>query len=246
MAKLGPAFYDDDAVWAAYVRTREAWPDNPNDTLERPILRELIGDLSGLRILDLGCGAAGFGVTALAEGARAYLGVDGSRNMIERAEASLAGIEGGTVVSADLEAWTPPVAAFDLVVSSLVLHYIANLDAVFARAFAALAPGGRFICSVEHPVIIAADCGGRSGPCPDCLVDDYFAVGSRDASWLGEKVVKHHRTIEGYVAALQRAGFVFERLRESAPERRRFSDEAEYARRLRAPLFLFLSGRRLL
>src|SRR4051794_34221915 len=41
VAKSGPAFYDDDAVFAAYTRTREAWPDNPNDTLEQPILRAL-------------------------------------------------------------------------------------------------------------------------------------------------------------------------------------------------------------
>ena len=242
MAKRGPAFYDDAVVFAAYTRTREAWPDNPNDTLEQPILRELTGDLAGRRILDLGCGAAAFGVRALAAGARSYLGVDGSRNMVARAEAALAGAKGGVVVHADLETWAAPAEAFDLAISSLVLHYVADLDALLRRVVGALAPGGRFVCSVEHPVLTAADCGGRSGPCPDCLVDDYFVVGPREASWLGGRVVKHHRTVEGYVAALQGAGFVLDRLRESAPERARFVDEAEYARRRRAPLFLFLSG----
>ena len=241
MAKRGPAFYDDDAVFAAYNRTREAWPDNPNDTLEQPVMRDLAGDLTGQRILDLGCGAAGFGVRALAAGARSYLGVDGSRSMVARAESALAG-SGGTVVCADLETWVAPVEAFDLAVSSLTLHYVAGLAEVLDWVFAALAPGGRFVCSVEHPIFTASDCGGRSGPCPDCLVDDYFVVGPREASWLGEKVVKYHRTIEGYVAALQATGFTLDRLRESTPDRARFADEAEYARRLRAPLFLFLRG----
>lgn len=241
MAMRGAAFYDDDDVFAAYNRTREEWPDNPNDTLEQPIIRELAGDLTDRRILDLGCGAAGFGARALADGARAYLGVDGSRNMVARAEATLTG-SGGTVVHADLETWAAPVGAFDLTVSSLVLHYVADLEGVLARVFAALLSGGRLVMSVEHPIFTAADCGGRSGPCPDCLVDDYFVVGPREASWLGERVVKHHRTIEGYVTALQGAGFVIDRLRESAPERERFVDEEEYRRRLRAPLFLFLSG----
>jgi SAM-dependent methyltransferase len=177
-------------------RTREAWPDNPNDTLERPIMTELVGDLVGRRILDLGCGAAAFGVRAFAAGAQSYLGVDGSRNMIDRARASLRD-GGGAVVLEDLETSTAPAEAFDLVVSSLVLHYIADLNGVLTRAFAALAPGGQFVCSVEHPVLTAADCGGRSGPCPDCLVDDYFTVGRREASWLGETVVKHHPSSQG-------------------------------------------------
>lgn len=241
MAMRGATFYDDDAVFAAYNRTREAWSDNPNDTQEQPVIRELAGDLAGRRILDLGCGAAGFGARALADGARAYLGVDGSRNMVARAESTLAG-GNGTVVHADLETWVAPVGAFDLAVSSLALHYVADLEAVLARVFAALTPGGRIVISVEHPVFTAADCGGRSGPCPDCLVDDYFVVGPREAMWLGERVIKHHRTVEGYVDALQEAGFVLDRLRESAPERARFIDEAEHSRRMRAPLFLFLSG----
>lgn len=244
MAKRGPDFYDDDAVFLSYSQTRQGWPDNPNDTLEQPLMQELTGDLAGLRILDLGCGAAGFGATALAEGARSYLGVDASRNMIERARKAMADVMNGSVVHADLETWIPPVAAFDLVVSSLALHYVAGLDAVLDRAFAALAPGGRFVCSIEHPILTAAHCGGGSGSHPGCMVSDYFATGLREALWLGETVVKYHRTVEGYVAALQRAGFVFERLRESAPERGRFTDEAEYARRMCFPLFLFLGGRK--
>lgn len=242
MARHGPAFFDDAAVFSAYTRTRETWPDNPNDTLEQPVIRELAGDLADRRILDLGCGAAAFGVHALAAGAGSYLGVDGSRTMIARADAALAGVARGTAVRADLETWAAPVEGFDLAISSLVLHYVADLRAVLGRVFEALVPGGRFVCSVEHPIFTAADCGGRSGPCPDCLVDDYFVVGPREAAWLGGRVVKYHRTIEAYVAAIQGAGFVLDRLRESAPERARFADEAEYARRMRAPLFLFLSG----
>lgn len=162
--------------------------------------------------------------------------------MLARATATLAAIAAGTVVHGDLETWTPPTASFDLAVSSLVLHYLADLAPLLGRVFRALVPGGRFVCSVEHPIFTAADCGGRAGPCPDCPVDDYFVVGPRETSWLGGRVVKYHRTVEAYVAAFQGAGFVLDRLRESAPERARFTDAAEYERRLRAPLFLFLSG----
>ena len=54
------AFYDNPEVRSLYFAHRDR-PDNPNDTLERPIFLELAGDLAGLDILDLGCGDAAFG-----------------------------------------------------------------------------------------------------------------------------------------------------------------------------------------
>jgi len=161
--------------------------------------------------------------------------------MVAAARQTLAGT-GGEVVHATLEDWEYPAAAFDLAVSSLTLHYLADADAIFARVFRSLAPGGRFVFSVEHPVITSTDRGWASGPRGAWLVDDYFAVGPRETAWLGGRVVKHHRTVEGYFAALQGAGFAVDCLRESHPRRDRFADEAEFARRLRIPLFLFLRG----
>jgi predicted TPR repeat methyltransferase len=170
MAMHGPEFYDDAAVFAAYVALR-AGPDSPNDTLEQPILRELAGPLADRRILDLGCGAAGFGRHALASGCAAYVGVDGSRNMVAAARQALAGTP-GTVLEANLERWEPPVTACDL-------------EAVVARAARALVPGGRLVVSVEHP-IVTCTAGGWSAPAREtALVDDYFASGPRDTTWLG-------------------------------------------------------------
>lgn len=49
----GPEFYDDGAVFAEYT-ARRLRPDNPNDTMEKPVLLELLGELAGKRILDKG------------------------------------------------------------------------------------------------------------------------------------------------------------------------------------------------
>lgn len=236
----GPAFYDDNEVFATYWASRER-PDNPNDTLERPILLELIGDLQDLRILDLGCGSATFGEYALAHGAHSYVGVEASHNMAEAARETLTGTT-GRVEHAVMEAWPYPEAAFDLVVSSLVLHYVAELDEVFTGVHRALVAGGRFVFSVEHPIITSCARAWQSIQRQDWIVDDYFVVGPRETLWLGGEVIRQHRTVEGYVATLQAAGFVLDRLRESHPQRERFVDEAEYERRLRIPLFLFLAG----
>ena len=243
MGSDGPAFYDDDERFARYV-TQRARLDNPNDTLEAPVIDGLVGDPASLRVLDLGCGDGRFGRVLLERGAARYVGVEGSRRMAEAARRMLCGTA-GDVVEADLEEWPMPRAAFDLVVSRLVLHYLADLAPVLRRAADALVPGGRCVLSVEHPVITSCARGWPPGqPRRDWIVDDYFEVGARDTEWLGGEVRKYHRTVEDYFTALQRAGFTVEALRESRPERARFVDDDTYARRCRIPLFLFLAGRR--
>lgn len=76
MALEGPAFYDDEGIFATYSAGRQR-PYNANDTLEKPIFDELVGDLTGRRILDLGCGDGGFGREALQAGCLSYLGLEG-------------------------------------------------------------------------------------------------------------------------------------------------------------------------
>jgi SAM-dependent methyltransferase len=240
----GPDFYDDQAVFASYMAARQR-RDNPNDTLERPVMLELAGDLAGRRVLDLGCGDAGFGREVLARGGRAYLGVEGSQNMAAAGRATLAGTA-GELAHCPLEQWQAPTEAFDLAVARLSLHYLAELAPVFAQVYRALVAGGRFVFSVEHPVITSCDRGWPAGTQrQDWVVDDYFVTGARETSWMGGAVCKYHRTVEDYFGALQQAGFLVEQLRESRPQREQFADEQNYQRRRRIPLFLFLAGRKL-
>jgi len=241
VALEGPAFYDDDAVFKTYTVRRQRH-DNPNDTLEKPVILELAGDLANQRILDLGCGDAAFGQEALAQGCRSYLGVEGSFNMANAAQQGLTGTC-GKIVHATIESWDYPAEAFDLVISRLVLHYIEDIDAVFKQIYKSLVSGARLIFSVEHPVITSCDRGWqRDGPRQDWLVDDYFNTGQRITSWMGGQVIKYHRTIEDYFVSLQRAGILVASLREAVPQRELFESADIYQRRRRIPLFLIMAG----
>jgi hypothetical protein len=71
MSTYGSAFYDQDVVFASYTAHRHQ-PDNPPDTLEKPVFLDLVGAVAGLRILDLGCGTALFGREALEQGCQLY------------------------------------------------------------------------------------------------------------------------------------------------------------------------------
>jgi SAM-dependent methyltransferase len=186
---------------------------------------------------------AALGRVLLDAGCRRYVGVDGSEAMVRAARATLDGTA-GEVVRCDIEDFRPEPGAFDVVVSRLALHYVEDLAAVLEACRIGLARGGRLVFTVMHPVITSHDARATTEELrTDWIVDDYFARGPRQQDWLGGTVVWHHRTVEDYVAALARAGFALTALRECPPQRERFTDEAEYARRRRIPLFLLLAAR---
>ncbi len=239
----GPDFFDDDSVFATYAAMRER-ADSPNETMEAPVFYELVGDVRGQRILDLGCGSGSLGRELLARGAGSYVGVDGSRNMAAAARSTLEGTS-GIVVEQRVETWEYPSSTFDLVVSRLALHYVAEIGPLLASVARALVDGGKLVFSVEHPVITSCARGWKEGTARrDWLVDDYFDAGPRVTSWLGGRVQKYHRTVEDYFAATRAAGFAVEQLCEAGPRPQLFADGETYQRRRRIPLFLIICGKK--
>jgi SAM-dependent methyltransferase len=236
--KRGPDFFDDPTVFEIYL-ARRTDAGSANETLERPVMDELIGDLKGLKILDLGCGDGQIGFDALKKGSRKYVGVEGSKNMARLARNTLNDTE--AIIHHELiEDWDFPEAEFDLVISRLALHYLENLRDVFARVYHTLLPGGRFIFSVEHPVITSSDQARQAGGLRQAwIVDDYFVTGERQTHWMGAEVIKYHHTIEDYFMGLRSAGFMINEVRESRPQKGIFRNEETYRRRLRIPLMLF-------
>jgi len=240
----GPSFYDDNEAFATYMRHRRQRNETPNDTLEKPDLLDLIGSVAGLRILDLGCGDAGIGRELLEAGASAYLGLEPSQNMLAEARQTLAGTVGETV-QATIEDWEYPASTFDLAISRLALHYIEDVETPFRQVFRTLTPGGRFVFSVEHPVITSCNRALPPGTKrQDWIVDEYHLPGLRIIKWLGQDVVRYHRTVEAYFGTLQQAGFLIEGLREACPRRELFQSEETYLRRRRIPLMLLMAARK--
>lgn len=231
-------FYDRPEVRTRYLAHR-ARSDNPNDTLERPIFLELAGDLSNLDIIDLGCGDALFGKEALLRGAQSYIGVEVSKAMVDIALETLTGTS-GRIHHESIETWKVQGEQADLISSRLALNYVENLKPVFQEVYKALRPGGRMILSLEHPVITSNFASLAAGRRTAWLVDNYFKSGARVHLWLGQEITKYHHTLEEYLDLIVDAGFELERIRESRPQKSNFLSEAEYERRLRIPLFLFV------
>ena len=240
MENRGASAYNDDQFLKNYI-TRRNREESPNNIIEKPILLEMIGEVQGKKVLDLGCGDAKFGVELLQKGCISYDGVEGSENMAKEATKTLNGTEGKVHLSS-IETWNFQTGNYDLVVSRLALHYLAELKDIFQETHKSLGSNGRFIFSVQHPVLTSSiKSAAASSSKTDWIVDDYFNSGERVEPWIDKKVVKYHRTIEEYYQLLKQTGFRIEDIREGTPRVEEFNSESEYKRRMRIPLFLLFS-----
>jgi ubiquinone/menaquinone biosynthesis C-methylase UbiE len=236
--------YDDPAFFAGYSqlrRSREGLAGAP----EWPTLRSMLPPLAGTRVLDLGCGFGAFARWAREMGAASVLGVDRSENMLARARAQTQD-PGVTYALADIEHLALPEAAFDLVYSALVLHYIADFGAVCATIRRLLVPDGRLVFSIEHPLFTAPrhpewrteTDGTRVWP-----LNDYLLEGRRVTEWITPGVVKYHRTVASYMNSLLAQGFHLVRLEEWAPNQEQIAAHPEWADEVHRPPFLLLAAR---
>jgi SAM-dependent methyltransferase len=161
--------------------------------------------------------------------------------MVKEATKNLNGTEGKVHLSS-METWNFQTENYDLVISRLALHYLAELKDIFQEAHNSLGSNGRFIFSVQHPVLTSSiKSAAASSSKADWIVDDYFNSGERVELWIDKKVVKYHRTIEEYYQLLKQVGFRIEDIREGTPRVEEFSSDSEYKRRMRIPLFLMFS-----
>lgn len=235
--------YDQADFFAAYSRLPRS-EKGLDAAPEWPVLRGWLGDLSGARVLDLGCGFGWFCRWARGVGASEVLGLDLSRNMLAAARA--AGADAAIrYETADLE--TAPIApgAWDLIYSSLALHYVAGIDPLFARIAAGLRPGGRFTFTVEHPLYTAPSAPGfrEIDGCRVWPLDRYLDAGPRTTDWLAPGVVKQHRPIGAYLAALLAAGLRLEHFEEWAPSLSQIRDNPTWTQGRDCPYFLLVSAR---
>lgn len=183
-------------------------------------LRQLLPDFAGKRVLDLGCGYGWHCIYAAEGGARSVLGTDISQRMLEVAKAKTAAPQVEYRLAA-MEDLAFPAGSFDVVLSSLALHYVRDFGALAAKIAGWLSAGGDFVFSVEHPVFTAEgsqdwyrDGDGKILHFP---VDNYYCEGERDALFLGEHVVKYHRTLTTYLDTLLQNGLTLRRVVEPQP-----------------------------
>ncbi|NUW37609.1 methyltransferase domain-containing protein [Nonomuraea sp. SMC257] len=206
-----------------------------NAYTDRPAMLELAGDVSGTRILDVGCGAGHYAAELSARGAR-VVGIEGSATLLRHAQARVNGH--AELLLHDLE--TPldfaDDASFDGVVCALVYEHVRDRMRLLGELRRVLRPGGWLLMSTTHPTADWRHFGGS-----------YFSHDWRDLP-LGDSGLSIHyqrMPLETFLGELLTAGFVLERLVEPRPVAGlREIDEAAYDKLHRAPSFLAVRLRR--
>lgn len=141
-------------------------PDSLDRLLDWPAQKRLLGDVSGKRVLDLGCGN-GYKSLAMAEqGAAAVVGVDISKPFIDdlRARDLPEHIQFEVGDVNDLAGLDCLVAdSFDLVTCFQAVGYADDPVGFFTAIRALLAPDGVFLLTRSHPFRFAVEKADRFG-----------------------------------------------------------------------------------
>lgn len=200
-------------MWRAYDDMGEAFAAHAetsvyNALYDRPAVLDAAGDVTGLAVLDAGCGPGIYAAELLRRGA-VVTAVDASDAQLELARERLG--DSARVLRAVLGEPLPFDAdSFDLVICALVIHYVADRQAAFAEFHRVLRPGGRAVVSTQHPTTDWLRKGGS-----------YFAVREEEDVWLtpgGPHRVRFWREpLTTLTEAATAAGFVIRRLVQPLP-----------------------------
>jgi SAM-dependent methyltransferase len=200
---------------------------------ERPYMLRHLPDLTGKTVLDLGCGTGFYSHFALGKGAR-VISVDASERMIEHTNLRCGGKNEFFVHDLAEPFFFVGDSSVDVVICSLVFHYIERWDPVLAEIYRTLKPGGLCLVSTHHPVNDYVH-SGESG---------YFETRMIEDLWRGFSppiTVKYFvRPLSEYLRPFLHSDFTIRKIDEPMPTPElEQSEPGMYDRLSERPTFLF-------
>jgi len=218
--------------------------------IEVPYILELIGDVRGKKVLDVGCGTGFYSLWLSEKGAK-VLGIDSSEEMIKIAKekASKKMLDAKFSIG-DITDLRIEDSVFDVVLSTLVLMDVKELDKAVGELVRVTRNGGDIVISVQHPIITAGDWERESGQKLFRKLDDYFMERELEVVWEGEKKEQvtfkyYHRSLQAYTQPFLERGCVLTHLIEPYPhEAYMILNPREYEDTKRIPHFIIFKFRK--
>ncbi|MFE9968076.1 class I SAM-dependent methyltransferase [Streptomyces sp. NPDC005525] len=114
---------------------------------------DLVGDVTGLHVLDIACSAGHYIAELRARGTAEAVGLEGSATLLRHARERLGHDTAVPLHRHNLEEPLDflPQSSFDLAVMALVHHHIEARKPLLAELHRALLPGGTLLVSATHP-----------------------------------------------------------------------------------------------
>lgn len=241
--------YDKKEFFDGYQNMREQ-QINANNLIEKPQMQEMLPkDVSGMTILDLGCGAGGLSKMLSDAGAKYVLGTDISKNMIN--EANKIAVKGKLEFKVmAMEEIDQIHKKFDMVVSSLAFHYVKDFEKLIKDISNLLKPNGLLVFSQEHPMRVCRVYTNEQSKQIDIdgkhyfLISDYQNMGKRVYNWNGTNVEKYHRTIEYIINTLSNSNLNIEHIMPSYATQKAIKLVDKYKYQADLPYYLYIRAKK--
>ena len=177
-----------------------------NELLEMPATLSLLGDVMNKKILDFGCGTGIYAKLLTKKGAKVK-GFDISPEMIKIAKRENPNLDLKVGSGYDI----PFNEKFDIVLASLVVHYLEDWNKMLNGISKVLSKGGIFIFSTGNPVSEFSD-KIKVGKKKIRTFGNYFKEGRKYSVWKNIKnkdlkVFSYHKTYEGIINLVLQNGF---------------------------------------
>jgi SAM-dependent methyltransferase len=239
--------YDEQGFFLKYSKMPRS-TGGLDSAEEWPAFRALLPDLTDKCVLDLGCGFGWHCRYARQQRARSVLGVDLSEQMLAQAKA-LTNDPAIQYRRSAIEDFEFHDSEFDVVISSLALHYVERFDVACKNICQVLVVGGTFVVSVEHPIFTSRAqqewCLSADGDRLHWPIDGYHEEGIRHTRWMTDDVIKYHRTVATYVNTLIDSGFRISKLLEPGVSVERVFERPELKDERRRPIFLVIAAQKI-
>jgi len=180
---------------------------------------KLLGNICGLRVVDLGCGA-GQNAISLAKSKAVVTAVDfSSRQLIEAEKLALKEEVSIKFINSDVA--DMPVLKdeiFDIAISACTMAFVPDLEAAFSEAYRIIKTGGNFIVSVMHPLQYILD-----GEEDAMYFNSAYPFKPRLLKWRWDfedrsiRFQHYLRSISEYHNCLTKAGFMVKKMLEPKP-----------------------------
>ena len=235
--------YDNEIFFEGYRKIRDN-KANANNLFETPALFSMLPDLSGKKVLDLGCGYGEHCKHFIDAGAEHVTGIDISERMLAVAEKENSDPK-ISYIHMPMEDIAQLNERFDVVVSSLALHYVEDFSGVVRNIYKILCEGGVFLFSQENPLCTCHSGGDRWTRDEKrnkiyVNLSGYGVEGERESEWFVDNVKKYHRTFSTIVNILVETGFTIEKMIEPLPTDRLLEEYPEYKDLFHKPDFLLI------
>ena len=238
--------YDNEKFFSEYKKLRER-EVNANNLFELPVLFSLLPDLKGRRILDLGCGSGERCIDYVKMGAAKVTGIDISEKMLDVAvrEHSDQAI---LYMKMPMEDISSLEGEYDVVISSLALHYVEDYCGVVRNVSKLLCEGGIFLFSQEHPLATCYSGNGdrwtrdENGKKLHLNISNYCVEGKKESTWFVEGVQRYHRMFSTIINTLADNGFRILRVEEPYASDEILEKYQEYYDLFHKPDFMFVKA----